>query len=617
MSGSGRQARVVSVSITDRGAALAAKLPYEHRQGRLMDTVREEWEHCDGLIVFAAAGLVVRAVAALLRDKHHDPAVVSVDETGQHAVVLLGGHQRNGNDLARQVAALTGATPVISTATDLAGLPAVDAIEGFTARGDIAGLSRQWLDGNPPTLSVDDALRSWPVPSCLADLATTNATEQTDMAASPLLRVSDGVTDTRPGEVTLVPRCLVVGVGASKRASTEGLYDAVHQALSSAGLDVSAVAAVATLDAKAAEPAIVELAERLGVGIVSLGASLLCSVEVPNPSEIVRKAVGTPSVAEAAAVVAAGPGSRLVSTKTISATRDSTVAIARRLSAAGSLHVVGLGPGHPAMRTFQAAAAVRHAEVVVGYSGYIDAARDLLSSSQQVISYPIGAEGDRVRHALELAAQGRRVALVCSGDPGIYALASLTFEVAEELAAFSVPPEASARPTCPDESSARRATRPRQAPSVTPVVQAPSVTPVVHVVAGVTAALSAAALLGAPLGHDHATVSLSDLLTPWEHIERRVVAAAEGDFVVSFYNPRSARRSTQLPSALKIMSRHRAPSTPAAVVTDAGRPTQTVIRTVLGDLDPRAVGMFSLVVVGSTTTRWIGDRMVTPRGYRP
>jgi cobalt-precorrin 5A hydrolase/precorrin-3B C17-methyltransferase len=608
MSGSGRQARVVSVSITERGAALAAKLPYEHRHGRLMDTVREEWEHCDGLIVFAAAGLVVRAVAPLLHDKHHDPAVVSVDETGQHAVVLVGGHQRNGNDLGRQVAALTGATPVISTATDLAGLPAVDAIEGFTARGDIAGLSRQWLDGNPPTLSVDDALGAWPVPSCLADLATTNATEQTDIAASPLLRVSDGVTDIRPGEVTLVPRCLVVGVGASKGASTEGLYDAVHQALSSAGLDVSAVAAVATLDAKAAEPAIVELAERLGVGIVSLGASLLSSVEVPNPSEIVREAVGTPSVAEAAAVVAAGPGSRLVSTKTVSATRDSTVAIARRLSAAGSLHVVGLGPGHPAMRTFQAAAAVRHAEVVVGYSGYIDAARDLLSSSQQVISYPIGAEGDRVRHALELAAQGRRVALVCSGDPGVYALASLTFEVAEELAAFSVPPEASARRTCPDESPARPATRPRKAPSATPVV---------HVVAGVTAALSAAALLGAPLGHDHATVSLSDLLTPWEHIERRVVAAAEGDFVVSFYNPRSARRSTQLPSALKIMSLHRAPATPAAVVTDAGRPTQTIIRTVLGDLDPRTVGMFSLVVVGSTTTRWIGDRMVTPRGYRP
>lgn len=593
---------------------MATKLPYEHRHGRLMDAVREEWERSDGLVVFAAAGLVVRAVAGLLVDKHHDPAVVSVDEAGQYAVVLAGGHQSDGNALAREVAALTGATPVISTATDLAGLPAVDALEGFTARGDVAGLARQWLDGNPPTLSVDDALESWPVPSCLADLATTKATQRVDVSASARLTVSDVVRPLRPAEVTLVPRSLVIGVGASKGASADGLFDAARHALSSAALDVSAVAGIATLDAKAAEPAIVELAQRLGVGIVALSAPLLCSVEVPNPSEIVRDAVGTPSVAEAAAVVAAGPGSRLVSTKTISATRDSTVAVARRLSPSGSLHVVGLGPGHPSMRTFQAAAAVRHAEVVVGYSGYIDAARDLLSSSQTVLSYPIGAEDDRVRDALELAAQGRRVALVCSGDPGVYALASLTFEVADELAGAGIPPQArippqaSARGKLPGGRLSGHGERPKEPPSAPPSV---------HVVPGVTAALSAAALLGAPLGHDHATVSLSDLLTPWEEIERRVVAAAEGDFVVSFYNPRSARRSTQLPAALKILSRHRAPSTPAAVVTDAGRPTQAIIRTVLADLDPGTVGMFSLVVVGSTTTRWIGDRMVTPRGYRP
>ncbi len=603
MSRAGSQPRFVSVSITDRGAALAAKLPYEHRHGRLMDAVKEEWESCDGLIVFAAAAVVVRAMAGLLGDKHRDPAVVSVDDAGRHAVVLAGGHRRNGNDLARQVAALTGATAVISTATDLAGLPAVDALEGFTARGDVAGLARRWLDGNPPTLSVDDSLGSWPLPLRLAGLSRTETTQQIDAAESPRLRVSDSVCDTQPGEVVLIPRCLVVGVGASKGASAEGLHDAVHQVLSSAGLDPSAVADVATLDAKVNEPAIVELAERLGVGIVAFDAPLLASVEVPNPSEIVRDAVGTPSVAEAAAVVAAGLGSRLVSTKTVSATGDSTVAVARRPSPPGSLHVVGLGPGEPAMRTFQASAAVRHAEVVVGYSGYIDGARDLLSSSQEVVAYPIGAEVDRVRHALELAAQGRRVALVCSGDPGIYALASLTFEVAEEIATSSSPLEAEQR-----QGEQRQGTHLKVAPSETPAI---------HVVAGVTAASSAAALLGAPLGHDHASISLSDLLTPWEHIERRVIAAAEGDFVVSFYNPRSQRRSTQLPSALRILSRHRPPSTPAAVVTDAGRPTQTIIRTVLGDLDPGTVGMFSLVVVGSTTTRWIGHRMVTPRGYRP
>lgn len=594
MSDPGRQARFVSVSITDRGAALAAKLPYEHRHGKLMDAVREEWDRCDGLIVFAAAAVAVRAVAALLDDKHHDPAVVSVDETAKHAVVISGGHARHGNDLARLVAALTGATPVISTATDLAGLPAVDAIEGFTARGDVAGLARRWVDGTPPTLSVDDALLSWPLPARLAGLERAGTAEAAGASAPPRLRVTDSSGRTRPGEVNLVPRCLVVGVGASKGASADGLYDTVRRVLTGAGVDAAAVAEVATLDAKASEPAIVELAERLGVGIVALEADLLASVEVPNPSDIVKNAVGTPSVAEAAAVVAAGPGSHLVSTKTVSATRDSTVAIARRLSPPGSLQVVGLGPGDPAMRTFQAAAAVRHADAVVGYSGYVEAVRDLLSSSQDVFAYPIGAEVDRVRHALELAAQGRNVALVCSGDPGVYALASLTFEVAEDLGALHPPGRGGARPGA-----------------------ALSHTPAVRVVPGVTAALSAAALLGAPLGHDHATVSLSDLLTPWEHIERRVAAVAEADFVVSFYNPRSARRSTQLPAALKIMSRHRPPSTPAAVVTEAGRPSQTIIRTVLGDLDPRTVGMFSLVVVGSTTTRWIGDRMVTPRGYRP
>ena len=164
--------------------------------------------------------------------------------------------------------------------------------------------------------------------------------------------------------------------------------------------------------------------------------------------------------------------------------------------------------------------------------------------------------------------------MVCSGDPGVYAMASLVFELAGEFGH-----------------------------------------PLVTVVPGVTAALSAAAILGAPLGHDHAAVSLSDLLTPWDVIERRLKAVADGDFVVSLYNPRSGRRVTQLPRALEILAGARSPDTPAAIVSEAGRRGQHVIRTTLGGLDPEAVGMLSIVVVGSTLTRWIGDRMVTPRGY--
>lgn len=301
---------------------------------------------------------------------------------------------------------------------------------------------------------------------------------------------------------------------------------------------------------------------------------IVASGRVPNPSQTVAAAVGTPSVAEAAALLAAGPDANLVTPKRVSTSGDATVALTRRATPAGHLAVVGIGPGDAAMRTPAATAAVRHAQVVSGYSAYVEAVKDLLHPSQLVLRWPIGAETDRCRDSLQRAAGGARVALVCSGDAGVYALASLVCELA---------------PGSGD--------------------------PPITVVPGVTAALSGAAVLGAPLGHDHVAISLSDLLTPWELIVRRLQAAATGDFVVSLYNPRSARRTTQLVEALAILGTQRPPSTPTAVLTDIGRPGQRVVRATLATLDPEAVGMRSLVIIGASTTRWMGDRMVTPRGY--
>src|SRR5581483_6463815 len=281
--------------------------------------------------------------------------------------------------------------------------------------------------------------------------------------------------------VLLRPRSLVLGVGASRGADPEGLHRLVTATLEAAGLAVEAVGCVATVDLKAAEPAIVELAGALGVPLRTFPAEVLATVPVPNPSAVVETAVGTPSVAEAAALAAAGaehPGSGagagpgLVVEKRRSA--EATVAVARRVAPEGRLAVVGVGPGDPALLTPAAAAAVRHADTVIGYGPYVDLVDDLLSARQAVVRSPIGAETERCVEALGQAAAGRQVALVCSGDPGVYAMASLVCELAPH---HGDPP--------------------------------------VAVVPGVTAALAAAAVLGAPLGHDHAAVSLSDLLTPW------------------------------------------------------------------------------------------------------
>jgi cobalt-precorrin 5A hydrolase / precorrin-3B C17-methyltransferase len=552
--------RVVTVSVTPGGRALAARLPFESVHGGAGDAVRRLWRDVDGLVLMLATGAAVRIVAPLLEDKARDPAVVCVDEAARWAVALCGGHAGGANDLARSVAALLGAEPVVTTATDAAGVPALDVLPGFAAAGDVAGVTVGLLAGRHPVVDVDPELAGWPVP---AELPTGPGPER--------VVVTDRSLPARPGRMVLHPPSLVAGVGCSTGAEAGEVQALLAEVLAEAGLAAPSIGVVATIDRRSAHPAVTGL----GVPVRAFPAPTLAAVAVPNPSRVVGDAVGTPSVAEAAALLAAGPDASLVVAKRTSAA--ATVAVARRARPHGALVLVGLGPGDPAHRTPAAAAAVRAAEVVTGYSPYVDQAADLLGPGQVVERHPIGREEDRARGALAHAAAGRRVALVCSGDAGVYAMASIALEVAPEVA--------------PDIE--------------------------ITVVPGVTAGLAAAALLGAPLGHDHAVVSLSDLLTSWDVIEHRVRAAAEADLVVTLYNPRSAGRTWQLEAALDILRRHRPPETPVGVVTDAYRRGQRVTWTTLSAVDADSVGMTTCVVVGASSTRLAGGRMVTPRGYRP
>ncbi|MCL3993369.1 precorrin-3B C(17)-methyltransferase [Streptomyces lavenduligriseus] len=546
------------ISATAAGAAardrLAAAWPDRTRvyEGPVKEAVRAAFAECEQLVCFLATGAVVRLLAPLLAGKAADPGVVCVDEGGRFAVSLLGGHGGGANELAREVGASLGAEPVVTTATDAVGLPGLDTL-GLPYEGAVAAVSRALLDGEPVALAAEVA---WPLPPLpFAD------------EGAYTVRVTD--RDAVPGEreVLLRPPSLVVGVGASRGAPAEEVLALVEGALREAGLTARSVGELATVDAKAGEPGIVAAAQRLGVPLVTYSAEELAGVEVPNPSAAPLAAVGTPSVAEAAALLRGG---ELLVPKRKSAM--ATCAVVRR-PARGRLAVVGLGPGARDLLTPRAAAELRRASVVVGLDQYVDQIRDLLRPGTRVLESGLGAEEERARTAVAQARAGHAVALIGSGDAGVYAMASPALaEASDDIDVVGVP--------------------------------------------GVTAALAAGAILGAPLGHDHVSISLSDLHTPWEVIERRVRAAAEADLVVTFYNPRSRGRDWQLPKALAILAGHREPATPVGVVRNASRPDESSRVTTLAALDPASVDMMTVVTVGNTATRIVAGRMVTPRGYR-
>lgn len=574
------------ISATAAGARardrLAAAWP-DRTRSYAAPTVREAVERafaeCDALVCFLATGATVRLLAPLLDGKDTDPGVVCVDEAQQFAVALLGGHGGGANALAGEVAeALPGCSPVITTATDAAGIPGLDTL-GWPVEGAVSAVSRALLDGDPVTLR---AAAQWPLPAFPPHVTPPGGAGPylppvNTPAAPPTLWVTDQVIPLGSADVALRPPSLAVGVGSSRGVCGDEVLDLIEHVLDRAGLSLRSVTELATVEAKAGEPGLLAAAERLQLPLRIHSADVLAGLEVPNPSDAPRIAVGTPSVAEAAALAAAGEGAELLVPKAKSApphgrTAMATAAVARRRPR-GRLAVVGLGPGARDLVTPRARAELRRASVLVGLDQYVEQIRDLLRPGTRVLESGLGAEEERARTAVAEASAGNSVALIGSGDAGVYAMASPALaEATGEIDVVGVP--------------------------------------------GVTAALAAAAVLGAPLGHDHVSISLSDLHTPWEVIERRVRAAAESDLVVTFYNPRSRGRDWQLPKALDILAEHRAPDTPVGVVRSASRRDEQAALTSLAELDAGSVDMMTVVTVGNTATRTIAGRMVTPRGYR-
>ncbi|MFG2003567.1 precorrin-3B C(17)-methyltransferase [Spirillospora sp. NPDC048911] len=569
---------VVAATASGRTAAatLAEVWPDEVRlltEGKVGDGLREAWESCDAIVSFLAVGATVRVLAPLLEHKTADPAVVCVDESMQYAVAVLGGHH-GANLLARRLTGVLGCEPVVTTASDQSNVTPLDSYGaelGFTVhnREMLAHVGAAVLSGEPVLI---EGAEGWPLPALPPNVA-------------PDADSSIGILVTDAAEITCMchgwfgnrlvyrPPSLVVGVGSARGVPADEVSRLIDEALGEAGLAPESVRCLATVDLKADEEGVLAAARARGWEMITFPAEVLAEVEVPNPSEVVRAEVGTPSVAEASALHAArsyGRSAELVAEKRKSP--NATVAVAR-LAPKGRLSIVGLGPGARDLVTPRATEALRRAAVVVGLDQYVDQVRDLLRPGTRVLASGLGQEEERARTAVEEARRGNAVALIGSGDAGVYAMASPALEFsADDIEVDGVP--------------------------------------------GITAAVAASNLLGAPLGHDHAYISLSDLHTPWEIIERRVRAAAAGDFTVCFYNPRSKARDWQLPKALAILAEHRPPGTPVGLVRNASRPDETTTLSTLAEVDPGQVDMFTVVLVGSSVSRTVAGRFITPRGYR-
>lgn len=581
--------------------------------GSLKNHLASLWNTHRAFVFCLATGAVVRLIAPLLQHKSSDPAVVVIDEAGKFVISLCSGHQGGADKLTQLIAQLIGATPVLTGASSSMGLPAIDIIGvpfgWHKGDGDWTGVSAAVARGERVQVIQEAGSTLWQSAISFQQSALSlEASSETKAKIwiSPNLHLTPHTPHSTLPQIQWHPRVLWVGVGCERGTSQQLIETAIGQVFEDNQLAESAIAGIATIDIKADEIGLVELCHQRNLPLRTFSSNLLRSISVPTPSAVVEAEVGTPSVAEAAALFAAKasslleswrsdggtpsvktpPLSALVVAKQIFKSAEQlgavTIAVAQAeqeyTGRTGKLLLVGTGPGQLDQMTPSAQIAVSSADAVIGYSLYIQLIEPLLQPSQIVESLPITQERQRAQRAILLAQWGLTVAVVSSGDCGIYGMAGL---VMEELQAQGWDGN----------------------------------TPSVEMFPGITALQAAAARVGTPLMHDFCAISLSDLLTPWEVIEKRLIAAAQADFVTAIYNPRSQTRIQQLELAISIFLKYRDSNTPVAIVRSAYRQDEQITLTTLDKLLDIPVDMLTTVLIGNSHTRSHANWMITPRGY--
>ncbi|RJQ19393.1 MAG: precorrin-3B C(17)-methyltransferase [Nitrospiraceae bacterium] len=615
--------------ITNNGLTVAKGLKTLYPDARVLkfkpvgansrSPLQRYWPGSKNLIFIMASGIVVRTIAPLIKDKKTDPAVVVIDEKGKYAISLLSGHLGGANKVAKEIADFLKGEAVITTASDVNNLPSIDlwareknlVIENDKALSRVAsklinkGTLKVYIDQNKEQRAKN------------TDIKLPEEFIQVDTPDNADVLITNSKLQTPGPKLYLRPKNLVIGIGCNSGTSKMEIDNAVRKVLAANDLSFLSIHSLTTIDKKGNEPGLIAFAGKYNFEVRTFSPDELNRVKGVIKSKTVFRAVGANAVAEPAALLASGDDNLLVPKQKIG---NVTVAIAERVESQESrvkkkedskfniqgpnpltkllthssrLYIVGTGPGGIEYITPRAQEAIKESDVIVGYGTYLDLIEELIKN-KEVVSTGMTQEVDRCKKAVELALEGKTVSIISGGDPGIYAMAGLVFEL---LRTQSTEPRAQTQNskdlslvTCHSSLS-------------------------VEVIPGISALNACAARLGAPLMHDFASISLSDRLTPWEVIEKRLEAAAMADFVIALYNPRSKGRQGHINRAQEIILKYRSPNTPVGIVKGAMRENEDIVITNLQDMPAHDIDMQTTVIIGNSHTFSWGNFLITPRGY--
>ncbi len=543
----------------------------------------KKWLKLDLIIFIGSIAASIRIINSFLTSKDKDPGVIVIDNKCSKIVPLIGLHQSNTQNIACQIANLLGGQIIETNNSNDQSFLKLDTFGnqwGWKRSGNIKDWSK---------LVIKQAKSE----EIFCKQLSGNSLWKTSKSGE-IIKQINGKQIEKPDSTFYVsifknnernwhPPVLWIGIGCERDTSKELISNSLNNFLESVNLSPQSIAGFATIDLKKNEKGILELCEEKNLPIKFFSKEDLSKIIVPNPSNVVQKEIGTPSVAEASCLLAGGKESKLLEEKRIFKNESGAVTIAIAESknqynpAHGEIHIIGSGPGDISFLTNNAKKALSRCTVWIAYKMYLDLIKPLKRSDQILIESKLTEEKERCSKAIKLAEEGIKVALISSGESGFYGMAGLLLELLQKI---------------------KKEHR-----------------PYFEVHPGISSVQLAAAISGAPLMNDFCSISLSDKLTPWSLIEKKIKGALLGDFVIALFNPQSIERNWQLKSVIDICLQTRHGDTPVLVARQVGRENQSKKFVTLNTIPFKEIDMLSIIIIGNSQTTLVDEIFLTPRGY--